>query len=105
LRERAVRDGVVVVKAGKEKLEQVVADLVDGSFGGEVAGAVLVEAAAQAAGDAVFIKVNTDEQQEIASQFRIQGIPAFALMRNGKIIAQTSGFQPAARLLAWIRQN
>ena len=63
------------------------------------------KAAAQAAGEAIFIKVNTDEQQQIAAQFRIQGIPAFALMKNGKVTAQTSGFQPAARLLAWIRQS
>jgi thioredoxin-like negative regulator of GroEL len=40
----------------------------------------------------------------MASPFRIQGIPAFAIMRQGQIAAQTSGFQPAARLLAWIRQ-
>ena len=62
------------------------------------------KAAAQAAGEAIFIKVNTDEQQQIASQFRIQGIPAFALIRDGKVTAQTSGFQPAALLLAWMRQ-
>jgi thioredoxin 2 len=62
------------------------------------------KAAAQAAGEAVFVKVNTDEQQAIAAQFRIQGIPAFALMKHGKVTAQTSGFQPAARLLAWMRQ-
>ena len=61
------------------------------------------KAAAQDSGDAIFIKVNTDEQQEIASQFRIQGIPAFALIKNSKLAAQTSGFQPAARLLAWMR--
>lgn len=62
------------------------------------------KAAAQAAGEALFIKVNTDEQPQIAGQFRIQGIPAFAQMKNGKVTAQTSGFQPAARLLAWMRQ-
>lgn len=63
------------------------------------------KAASQAAGEVVFVKVNTDEQQKIASQFRIQGIPAFALMKNGKVTAQTSGFQPATRLLAWIRES
>ena len=61
------------------------------------------KAAAQAAGEAVFIKVNTDEQQQIASQFRIQGIPAFALIKDGKLASQTPGFQPADRLLAWMR--
>ena len=63
------------------------------------------KAAAQAAGEALFVKVNTDEQPQIAGQFRIQGIPAFALIRGGKVAAQTSGFQPAARLLAWMRQS
>ena len=62
------------------------------------------KAAAQAAGEAVFIKVNTDEQQEIASQFRIQGIPAFALIKNGKLAAQTAGFQAAPQLIAWMRR-
>ena len=63
------------------------------------------KAAAQAAGEALFVKVNTDEQPQIAGQFRIQGIPAFALLKNGKLVNQTSGFQPAARLLAWVRQS
>jgi thioredoxin 2 len=63
------------------------------------------KAAAQAAGTALFIKVNTDEQQDIARQFRIQGIPAFALIKGGRLAAQTSGFQPAERLLAWARQG
>ena len=63
------------------------------------------KAAAQAPGQALFVKINTDEQQAIASQFRIQGIPAFALIRNGQVTAQTSGFQPAANLLAWMRQG
>ena len=63
------------------------------------------KAAAQAAGEALFVKVNTDEQPQIAGQFRIQGIPAFALIRDGKLTARTSGFQPVARLLAWMRQS
>jgi len=63
------------------------------------------KAAAQAAGEALFVKVNTDEQPQIAGQFRIQGIPAFALIRDGKVTAQTSGFQPSPRLLSWLRQS
>lgn len=62
------------------------------------------KAAAMAAGEAVFAKVNSDEQPHIAAQFRVQGIPAFALVRGGKLVAQSSGFQPAARLLQWLRQ-
>lgn len=61
------------------------------------------KAAALAAGEAIFAKVNTDEQQAIASQFRIQGIPAFALLKSGKLVAQTAGFQLAAKLIEWMR--
>lgn len=63
------------------------------------------KAAAQAGGEALFVKVNTDEQPHIASRFRVQGIPAFALIKGGQLVAQSSGFQPAARLLAWMRQS
>lgn len=62
------------------------------------------KAAAQTAGEVVFAKVNTDEQQRIAAQFRIQGIPAFALLKNGQLVAKTEGAQPAAKLLDWIRR-
>ncbi len=62
------------------------------------------KAAALTAGEAIFLKVNTDEQPEIAAQFRIQGIPAFTLIRQGRLAAQTSGFQPAARLIDWLRR-
>ena len=62
------------------------------------------KAAAQASGEALFVKVNTDEQPEIAGQFRIQGIPAFALIRQGRLVAQASGFQPASQLIQWLRQ-
>ena len=57
------------------------------------------------AGELLIAKVNTDEQQQIASQFRIQGIPAFALIKDGKLASQTSGFQPADRLLSWVRAS
>ena len=62
------------------------------------------KAAAEACGEAIFAKVNTEALPEIASQFRIQGIPAFVRIRHGEPPAQTSGFQPAARLLEWMRK-
>lgn len=62
------------------------------------------KAAAQAPGQAVFVKVNTDEHPEIAREFRVQGIPSIALIRHGRLVAQTAGFQPASKLLDWMRQ-
>lgn len=54
------------------------------------------KAAAQAAWEAVVVKVNTEDQPRL---------PAFALMKAGKLIAQTSGFQSASQLLSWMRQS
>ena len=45
LREGAVVDGILIMKAGEKELKQVFADLIYRTFGGQVAGAVLVEAA------------------------------------------------------------
>ncbi len=61
------------------------------------------KAAKLAMGEAIFVKINTEELGSVAEQFRIRGIPAFALLKNGKLIKQTTGSQMAAQLLAWMR--
>lgn len=63
------------------------------------------KAAAQAAGEALLVKVNTEQLPQVAAQFGVQGIPAFSLVRNSRRVTETSGFQPAERLLAWMRQS
>jgi thioredoxin 2 len=60
-------------------------------------------AARMAAGEMLFVKVNTDEQPEVAAPFRIQGIPAFVVLRGGRVAGQASGARSAAQLLAWVR--
>jgi thioredoxin 2 len=56
------------------------------------------KAPAESAGEAVVAKVNSEDPPQITSQFRIAGIPAFARTQNGKLTAQTSGFQSASQL-------
>lgn len=63
------------------------------------------KAAVEAVGEAVFVKVQTDDHPTIATQFAVQGIPAFVILRGGQFLAQTSGFQSSSRLLAWVRQH
>jgi thioredoxin 2 len=61
------------------------------------------KAAAEAAGEIILAKVDTEKLPEVSQSRRIQGIPAFILFRNGSEIARTTGFQPAQKLLAWAR--
>ena len=45
-----------------------------------------------------FCKLNTDEAQEIASSFEIQGIPALVVVSNGKELGRIVGFVPESTL-------
>ncbi len=38
-------------------------------------------------------KVNVDEQQELAMEFRVMSIPMLAVVSNGKIVKRTVGLQ------------
>ena len=49
-------------------------------------------------------KVNTDEEQELAGRFRIQGIPTMVLLKHGKELARQSGVINAAGIENWVAQ-
>jgi thioredoxin 2 len=49
-------------------------------------------------------KVNTDEEQELAGRFRIQGIPTMILLKHGKELARQSGMMTAAGIESWVAQ-
>lgn len=44
-------------------------------------------------------KINVDEQQELASQFGVMGIPSLVVMRNGQETDRAVGAQPKGRVL------
>jgi len=44
------------------------------------------------------VKINVDEAQDLASQFRVFSIPTVVVMKDKKIIKQAVGFQPKAAL-------
>ena len=55
--------------------------------------------------EAILVKLNTEEVPEVASEHRIQSIPAFVLFLGGREIARTAGAMPASRLREFIRQS
>lgn len=50
-------------------------------------------------------KINVDEQAELAAQFNISSIPALFLVKDGKIVNQTVGFQPVSALKDFIHHE
>ncbi len=69
-----------------------------------VLGPVLEDAVARTGGKAVLAKVNVDENQQLAVQFGVSGIPAVKAFRNGVVVAEFVGNQPPHVVDAWVRQ-
>ncbi len=62
-------------------------------------GPIIDESAAER-GDIKVGKVNVDEQQELAAQFRVSSIPTLVVMKDGQIVNQSMGARPKAQILA-----
>jgi thioredoxin len=66
--------------------------------------APVYEKASETHGDVVFAKVNTDEQQELASAFNIRSIPTLMVFREKVILFQQAGALPGQALEQVITQ-
>lgn len=59
---------------------------------------VLEELAETYKDQATIIKVDVDQQQELAQRYGVMSIPTLILFKNGKDIKTVSGFQPKPML-------
>ena len=48
-------------------------------------------------------KVNVDEEEELANSFNISSIPALFLVKDGKVVNKTVGYQPISALKEFIK--
>ena len=62
----------------------------------------LVEEIAKERSDIKVVKINVDEEQELAMQFGVMSIPTLVVMKNGKIVNQVTGARPKAEILAML---
>ena len=62
----------------------------------------LQKVAARQAGQAIVVKVNTDEVSELGQRFNIRSIPTLAVFAGGKELARESGARPAEQIEAFI---
>ena len=59
----------------------------------------LVEAIAEERPDVKVGKVNIDEQFELAREFGVMSIPTLVVMKDGKIVRQSTGARPKNQIL------
>lgn len=63
---------------------------------------IVEEMATEYAGKLKVLKLNTDENPDIASRYKIMGIPTLIFFKDGKIIDQIVGAVPKTQLKAKI---
>lgn len=57
--------------------------------------APVLESAEQQLGDKInFVKVDVDEQQQLAAEFDIMSIPTLVVFKDGKPVKRISGYRP-----------
>lgn len=62
----------------------------------------IVEELAAEKTDVKFVKVNVDDNPEVAERFGIMSIPTLIYFKNGEVAGQTLGFQPKEAIAAII---
>lgn len=65
---------------------------------------VLSKLAEEFAGAFKLAKVNIDEQQQLAQQFRVRSVPTVKVVRNGQVVEEFLGAQPEAQIRALLNK-
>ena len=66
---------------------------------------VIAELAQELAGKVKVGKVNVDEQNELAMQYRVASIPTLLLFKNGELVKSSVGFMPKNDIIASLGLN
>lgn len=62
-------------------------------------------AAAQVAGKAVVLKVDTDRNPKLSARYGIRSIPTFGVFKGGKPVSLQAGVLPAPQLVAMLERG
>jgi thioredoxin 2 len=62
------------------------------------------KAAANLAGKAIVLKVDTDANEELSARFQIRSIPTIGVFHHGKEVTRASGARPAAAIESMVPQ-
>ena len=66
---------------------------------------VIAELAEKLEGKVKVGKVNVDEQNELAMQYRVASIPTLLLFKNGELVKTSVGFMPKNDIIATLGLN
>ncbi|HEY2117906.1 MAG TPA: thioredoxin domain-containing protein [Candidatus Acidoferrum sp.] len=61
------------------------------------------QTAADMAGKAIVLKVDTEQYPQLAGRFNVQGIPNFAVFSSGRLVMQQAGVVRHEQMERWLR--
>ncbi len=64
----------------------------------------VAKVAAEMAGRAIVLKVNTETSPDVASRYHVHSIPNFMIFRGGQAVMQKPGMVPARQLARWLHE-
>ena len=64
---------------------------------------ILEEVDAELAGTVKVAKINIDEEEEVAAQFRVMSIPTLLLFKNGEVVNKSVGLAPKEEVVAFAK--
>ena len=67
-----------------------------------IAAPEVARTAAEMAGRALVVKVDTERHPELAAEFGVQGIPNFVVLKDGRAVFQQAGLAPGASMTEWL---
>lgn len=62
----------------------------------------IIDQIADERSDVKVCKVNVDDEQELAVQFKVMSIPTLLVFKDGKVVNQSLGAKPKAAILAML---
>lgn len=64
--------------------------------------APIIEQIHEEAAHTKVVKINIDEEPQLAAAFQVMSIPTLVYMQRGSIVGRTSGYRDKASILSWI---
>ena len=71
----------------------------------QMQGPILAEVAKAVAGKAKILKVNVDDNSELAGQYGIMSIPALKIFKNGEVVEEMVGVHSKPQLMEVIERH
>lgn len=69
----------------------------------KMASPIVAQVAEEAAGTAKVGKINVNDEPELAEAFQVSSIPAFIVVKDGKVVKNTVGVQSKDSLLSLLK--